>query len=377
MPAVLSSGRAGATCLLKIFIENSYIDNLVPPLVHGTRNRNSIGNAIEEDMMKIRNCVVLVGLSLAALGTGLALKSFLPQRFDTTSWFEPHTSMSLDAASLPSIEITFLRCGSVFIPELLAVRGAASFAPRLIVHSAVLIRHPRAVFLYDTGLCSDIHDYLSGRSFFFRQTLAHFTLEQSISSHLRRHGLTPAQLDFVLLSHLHWDHVSGVPDLPGVTLRINRVEYEAARNGLFEQEKGLVRELLDNNPVELFDCAGPTYEGFRSSHDLLGDGSLMLLPLPGHTAGHTGLLINRANGPRVFLLGDAAWVAPNYQRPATMHPFLWSRVTADDATARQTLIQVHQFSLLHPEIALIAMHDGSQQELFEHAERTGKVHKLH
>src|SRR5579875_2324387 len=96
----------------------------------------------EGDVMKIRNCIAPVGLSLAALGTTLALKSFLPQRFDTAGWFEPHISMPLDTASLPSIEVTFLRCGSVSIPELLAVRGAASFASRLIVHSAVLIRHP-------------------------------------------------------------------------------------------------------------------------------------------------------------------------------------------------------------------------------------------
>jgi glyoxylase-like metal-dependent hydrolase (beta-lactamase superfamily II) len=63
------------------------------------------------------------------------------------------------------------------------------------------------------------------------------------------------------------------------------------------------------------------------SYDLFGDGSIMLMPLPGHTAGNTGMFINRSNGPRIFLLGDAAWVAANYQRPATMHPFIWSRVT--------------------------------------------------
>lgn len=82
----------------------------------------------------------------------------------------------------------------------------------------------------------------------------------------------------------------------------------------------------------------------------------MLVPLPGHTAGNTGMFINRSNGPRLLLLGDAAWVAANFQRPATMHPFIWNNVTSDDATARQTLIHLHHFALAHPEISLVAMH---------------------
>jgi N-acyl homoserine lactone hydrolase len=171
-------------------------------------------------------------------------------------------------------------------------------------------------------------------------------------------------LDFALISHLHWDHVSGVPDIPGVPLRINRVEYIAAQSGLLDMHNGLTRDLMGKNPVELFDCTGPAYEGFRSSYDLFGDGSIILVPLPGHTAGNVGMFINRSNGSRVFLLGDAVWVSENYIRPATMHPFIWSRVTSDDATARQTLIDLHHFYLQHPEVPMIAMHDARLQNAF-------------
>ena len=125
--------------------------------------------------------------------------------------------------------------------------------------------------------------------------------------------------------------------------------------------------------MEFFDCAGPTYEGFRSSLDLFGDGSIVLVPLPGHTAGNTGMFINRSNGPRLFLLGDAAWVSQNYLRPATMHPFIWSRVTSDDATARQTLIDLHYYALRRPEIPLIAMHDAELQKQFMKSERRLQV----
>lgn len=319
--------------------------------------------------MKVKRLVTWGGITLGALGMGLAIKSLLPQRFLTDDWVERKPSQPLDTASFPEVEVSFLRCGSITIPEPIAVRGAFTLAPRVMTHSAVLIGHPKALFLYDTGLSSEIDTYLVDQSLFFRKTLGHFQLEQTLGSHLKERGIERSDLDFVLLSHLHWDHVSGIPDIRGVPLRINRVEYEAAKLGLLDAGNGLVQRLLGDNPIEFFDCAGPTYEGFRSSFDVFGDGSIILVPLPGHTAGNTGMFVNRSNGPRLFLLGDAAWVSQNYLRPTTMHPFIWSRVTSDDATARQTLIDLHYYALRHPEIPLIAMHDAELQEKFMKSER--------
>jgi N-acyl homoserine lactone hydrolase len=324
--------------------------------------------------MKPRSLFALGSISLATFGVGLALRSFMPQRFDTESWSDIEATTSRDnTATLPEVDITFLRCGSVTIPGFIAVRGTLSFAPRVISHSAVLIRHPKATFLYDTGLCAEVSAYVEQQPLLFRKTLGNFRLEQSLTSHLQQLQMTAHDIDFVLLSHLHWDHVSGIPDLPGVMLRINRVEYEAAKLGLLDANNGLVRHLMGNNPMALFDCAGPSYMGFRSSYDLFGDGSIILVPLPGHTAGNTGMIINRASGSRVFLLGDAVWVAPNFQRPATMHPFIWSNVTSDDATARSTLIDLHHFSQRHPLIPLIAMHDADTQEWFTVSEQARKT----
>ncbi len=321
----------------------------------------------------VRRVATVAGLSLGAISAGIAINSFLPRRFAT--WYEPeeHTAQKSQTA-LPAIDITFLRCGSVVVPELVAIRGAFSLAPRLISHSAVLIRHPKATFLYDTGISSDIYLYLQNQSLLFKNVFGKFTFEQSIASHLQNLSLKPHDLDFVLLSHLHWDHVSGIPDLPGVPLRVNRVEYEGAQYGLLDGNKGLVRSLLCDNPIDFFDCTGPTYDGFHSTHDLFGDGSILLVPLPGHTAGNTGMLIHRSNGSPLFLLGDAAWVAENYLRPATMHPFIWNGVTSDDATACQTLIDLHHFSHRHPEISLVAMHDASAQEIFMREEREQLAH---
>ncbi len=325
--------------------------------------------------MKRRNWIALAAAAVGAVGIGVMAKSFLPQRFQLDAWNDALSASAGQADSknaggeeLPEVEVSFLRCGVTTVPEFVAVRGGL-FTPVDIAHSAVLVRHPKATFLYDTGLCNDITLYLANQPWLFRNTLGSFALEQSLSGHLRSLGLEGG-IDFALLSHLHWDHVSGIPDIPGVPLRVNRVEYEAARLGILDANKALVRRLMCNNPLEFLDFTGPAYEGFRVSHDLFGDGSIVLVPLPGHTAGNTGMFVNRANGPRLLLLGDAAWVAANFQRPATMHPLIWNACTSDDATARQTLIRLHHFALAHPEIALVGMHDAAAQHHYMHLPAT-------
>jgi N-acyl homoserine lactone hydrolase len=313
--------------------------------------------------MKLRQWMTVGALSLGATGMGLTIKSLLPQHLGVESSLTGEVELP-HVAQLPDIDIFFLRCASTRWPEPIMVRGSGSFAPCTISFSAVLVRHPAATFLYDTGLCSDIYLFLMDQSLSFRQTLARFTFEQSLASHLQQLEISPGEVDFALISHLHWDHVSGVPDLPGVPLRINQVEYEAARAGLFERYHGLVPRLMDENPLELFALDGPSYAGFSASLDLFGDGSIVLVPLPGHTAGNTGMFIRRAHGQPLFLLGDAAMVSQQYIRPTTAHPLFWSRVTSDPVAACQTLVDLHYFSQKHPEIPLIAMHDAQMQKAF-------------
>src|SRR5690349_1924940 len=166
--------------------------------------------------MKRRNWIILAGAALGAVGAGLAVKSFLPQRFRLDAWNE-YDALSAPAASgnggnrkdeknVPEVEVSFLPCGVITVPECVAVRGAG-FDRIDIAYSAVLVRHPKATFLYDTGLCNDISLYLANQPWLFRNTLGNFAFEQSLSGHLRSLGLEGG-IDFALLSHLHWDHVS-------------------------------------------------------------------------------------------------------------------------------------------------------------------------
>lgn len=313
------------------------------------------------------------GIALGAIGTGMLVRSLLPARMPV----EPlviRRQEPWDGKKFPDIDVTFLRCGSVNVPAFLAVRGTFSLASRLLAHSAVLIRHPRGTFLYDTGLCADISLFLMDQSLFFRKTLGAYDLEMPIGTHLQQLQIKPSELDFAIVSHLHWDHVSGVPDLPGVPLRIARTELESVEEeGGLDHRQRLVRRLLGDNPQELFELTGPPYAGFAASYDLFDDGSIVLVPLPGHTQGQVGMFIHRNNGADLFLIADAAWIAENFLNPAPLHSFYWSRVSHDTEQARQTLVDLHHFARRHPQIPMIAMHDARTQEAFMRTEQSRMV----
>src|SRR5450759_3443814 len=74
--------------------------------------------------MKVKQLVTWGGLTLGALGVGivgLAIKSLLPQRFLTDDWVEGKPGLPLDTTNCPEVEVSFLHCGSISIPEFLSL----------------------------------------------------------------------------------------------------------------------------------------------------------------------------------------------------------------------------------------------------------------
>ncbi|PZW36503.1 glyoxylase-like metal-dependent hydrolase (beta-lactamase superfamily II) [Thermosporothrix hazakensis] len=313
-----------------------------------------------------RRWLQLGAISLGVVGAGVIVKSFIPPTIELEG--AESAPENWQRHNLPEIDISFFRCGSTQVPEWLLQQGVLSWRPRTIAHSAVLIRHPRATFLYDTGLCEAISiRFIAEQSPFFRRTLGRLTQEKSLSELLG--GIS---LDFALLSHLHWDHVGGVPDIPGVPLRVSRIEYESLLQSRDNEKKELTLRLMQNNPVEVFDLEPGDIAGFSAAQDLFGDGSLLLISLPGHTPGNTGLLIQRSNGSPLFLVGDAGHIVENILGPTPLHPLFGSMVTTDKEQALDTLKRLYLFANAHPEIPLICMHDAQLQEKFMSSELARK-----
>jgi glyoxylase-like metal-dependent hydrolase (beta-lactamase superfamily II) len=87
----------------------------------------------------------------------------------------------------------------------------------------------------------------------------------------------------VVLTHLHWAHVGGLPHVPdGIPVVVQRIEWEAGHDQTeIQRNFFLPADYIGDRPIELVD----------GDHDLLGDGSVRLLFTPGHTPGHQSVQV--------------------------------------------------------------------------------------
>lgn len=169
------------------------------------------------------------------------------------------------------------------------------------------VEHPEGVCLFDTGQTARAAQagYFPAWHPFFR--LARFELAppDEAASQLSERGIEAADVRWVVLSHLHTDHVGGLEAFGRAEVLVSRAEWERAR-GL----RGRIRAYLPQYwppqiEPRLIDFDGEPVGPFDASHDVAGDRSLLLVPLPGHTPGHGGLLV-RDVGRTYLLGGDAA-----------------------------------------------------------------------
>jgi N-acyl homoserine lactone hydrolase len=172
------------------------------------------------------------------------------------------------------------------------------------------VTHPDGVLLFDTGQSSRAarrgyfpwwHPYLR---------LARFELgrEDEAAAQLSRLGIRPADVRWVVLSHLHTDHVGGVGAFRSAEVLVSRTEWERA-TGIRGRVRGYLPQHWPKGLVpRLVDLDGPSTGPFAGSYDVAGDGQLVLVGTPGHTPGHLALLAR--DGQATYLLaGDLVHAA--------------------------------------------------------------------
>ena len=111
----------------------------------------------------------------------------------------------------------------------------------------------------------------------------------------------------ILLSHPHADHLGAVADFPGVPVHATHRAWAAARRHPWHALRhGVVGELLPGAVIDLPEDL-PLPHGLGAGGDVLGDGSVLSVPLPGHADGHTGFFFP-AFDPPVLYAADVQWV---------------------------------------------------------------------
>jgi glyoxylase-like metal-dependent hydrolase (beta-lactamase superfamily II) len=253
-----------------------------------------------------------------------------------------------------SLEVTPLLMASKGQPDCGMV-GAASCLKRVEqVHAAYLVTHGSTHFLVDSGLSSRAPEDLSHFSWTVRQEFG-FDLQKGLGELLKEAG--SPNIDFVLLTHVHWDHSGGLVDLPGVEVRTT-AEDAAFIRSFHGEEPTVVPAHFDRVRLTTYALDGPPYENFSASHDVFGDGSVVVVPLPGHTPGSVGVFLNHVHGRRLFFIGDTVWGADGYRLPSEK-PKPLSRLTDQDSILlSDTIWRVYHLHLSHPEVIIVPAHGG-------------------
>jgi N-acyl homoserine lactone hydrolase len=175
---------------------------------------------------------------------------------------------------------------------------------------AWLIEHPEGLILVDTGESARIAEpgYLPRWHPFLRFALRlNVRPEEELGARLAQLGVAPADIRWVVLTHLHSDHVGGLAHVTGSEIVVSETEYATARGW-----PGRVRGYLPQHWPPGFAprrvrLPEQPYGPFPRSLPLTAAGDVVLIDTAGHTPGHMSVIVEDDAGRRLCFAGDAAY----------------------------------------------------------------------
>jgi N-acyl homoserine lactone hydrolase len=223
---------------------------------------------------------------------------------------------------------------------------------------AFLVTHPSAGhFVVDTGLHPSVTAKPSAN---LGRTVARFgrpelDAGQDLPAQLRSKGVDPKGIGTVVMTHLHFDHASGMSEFAGASFIVSDREWEAAttesRPFFHGYRPAQYDYAFDYRTIDFDGPSVASYATFGRTFDLFGDGSVRLAYTPGHTAGHQSVIC-RLRDRDLVIAGDAIYTlaqlddAPPPPRPEDPH------------TWRRSLQELRLFHQRYPQAVIVPGHDA-------------------
>lgn len=262
----------------------------------------------------------------------------------------------------PLVRMAIVKTASVQVRQGLVFSGG-DFGTVVDTHfSAFLIQHGDDLLLFDAGLGRGMdRQYEQDMPWWARPLFRYEGPVRPAADQLQAAGIGPVRR--IVLSHGHWDHASGLEDFPGAEIWLSAEELGFVQQpvggvgGAWPSQvagKPLNWKALAFEPVDV--------EGFGRSLDLFGDGTMVLVPMYGHTPGSVGLLLRTSSGRRFFLVGDVVWNAGALPEG---RPKIWAGrwlVDHDAALTQQMLDRIRAAQARDPALIVVPAHDGGVQD---------------
>lgn len=228
--------------------------------------------------------------------------------------------------------------------------------------SGILVRHPAGLLLIDGGNSSNFREeiqvYTAKDQRWLKLYPGNLRPKKPLGELLQAADVDPAKLRWLLPTHAHIDHLGGFVDLPPTPVLLAQPELDLLRRAttevLFEVVPAHARA-LEPSAEELVFAGGP-YEIFDRHADLFGDGSVVVVPLHGHTPGSVGVFLNLPDGRRIFHVGDAvnnrAQITKLKGRSSGLR-----RTDSDRAQADAIVGLLHQLAAELPQLEILPAHE--------------------
>lgn len=189
---------------------------------------------------------------------------------------------------------------------------------------AYLIEHPKGLILIDTGWCRDIspegvYDPKAVKTMLPGHLAAFYhpwlPAGMAIHEQLSAMGIQPQDLDYVLLTHLDPDHVAGLKHVREARhILLPEDEYFWSCRTVYKARQP--HSLWIDQPIERVFYRGSPIGPNRWAIDVLGDESVMMVNVPGHTDGQAAVLL-RSGGQFILFASDAAFSPRNWKEEIT------------------------------------------------------------
>lgn len=246
------------------------------------------------------------------------------------------------------MKLYVMTCGWLTMPAPTFLRGREG--TMFIPVPSYLVEHPKGTVVFDTGLETTLQsndpaakERAIGRGL-AKRVEATFAAGEELGARLRAFDRDPAKINYMVSSHLHFDHAGANEQLPNARWVLQKKEWEAANTPEGQKLHGYMAHHLNHGHDRLL---------VDGEYDIFGDGAVTLIPTHGHTPGHQSMRVKLPTGD-VVLTGDAC-----YFRQSLDEMFLPdARVIRDEA---QFIASLETFKRLEKAGArLIFGHDPNQ-----------------
>ncbi len=182
--------------------------------------------------------------------------------------------------------------------------------------------------------------------------------EDEIGAQMRGLGLSPDDVRWVLMTHLHTDHAGGMHHFPKAEILVSNTEYQAALGF-----KGKVNGYLPHRwptwfAPRLIDFPNQPFGAFPNSLPLTKAGDVQLVATPGHTVGHYSVILQE-DDHQIFFASDTSYTE------AFMLSQTVDGVSPDVSAAAQTLSNILRHVKTVPTVYLPAHDPESGRRLAE------------